>query len=291
MRKSSKVLGAAILILLALVICIWYTVFREDRGGLLTISFLNIGQGDSIFIDAPSGRQVLIDGGPNASVIRELGKVMPWYDRTIDVMIPTHPDADHIGGLVDVLTRYKVGMIIQSSVEGSTALWDTLEREVHKEGALVLTARRGQIVDLGSTGSPQAAHAYLEVLFPDRDVPNLETNTGCVVTRLVYGNTSFMLPCDAPQAIEKYLTSLDGSGLHSDVLKAGHHGSKTSSAPLFVGYVDPTWAVYSRGCDNRYGHPNKETVETFSRFQIPTLDTCTEGTITFVSDGSTVKLR
>jgi len=284
MRKSTVVMGAALLVLLFFTICIWYAAFREDRHGLLTVSFLNIGQGDSIFIDSPSGRQVIIDGGPNASVIRELGAVMPWYDRTIDVMIPTHPDSDHVGGLIDVLARYKIGTIIQSSVQGSTATWDTLEKSIRSEGANVITAKRGQIVDLGRG-------AYLEILSPDRDVPNVDTNTGCVVTHLVYGKTSFMLSCDAPQPIENYLVSLDGTDLHSDVLKAGHHGSKTSSSPLFVGYVDPTYTVYSRGCNNKYGFPHQETIDTFKKFGIPTLDTCTQGTITFVSDGNSVKLQ
>ncbi len=100
-----------------------------------------------------------------------------------------------------------------------------------------------------------------------------------------------MLDCDAPQSIENYLVKLDGKNLKSDVLKAGHHGSKTSSSPLFVGYVDPAYAVYSRSCDNTYGFPHAETVSTFARFDVPTLDTCKQGTITFVSDGTKVWLR
>jgi competence protein ComEC len=147
-----------------------------------------------------------------------------------------------------------------------------------------LYARRGQIVDLGKG-------AYLEVLSPDRDVFNVDPNVGCIVTRLVYGETAFMLPCDATTPIEKYLAQLDGSALASDVLKAGHHGSDTSSSELFVGYVDPAYVVFSRGCDNRYGHPHEEVVERFKRFEIQTLDTCEDGTITFVSDGSTVRKR
>ena len=281
MRNSSRWLGVILLIAACIACIIWYAAMREDRHGLLTVTFLNIGQGDSIFIDAPSGRQAIIDGGPDSSVLRELSKVMPWYDRSIDLLIPTHPDADHVTGLIDVLARYKVGIIMQSSVIGSTATWNTLEKSISREGATVLTAQRGQIVDLGDG-------AYLEVLSPDRSLPNAETNTACVVTRLVYGNTSFMLSCDAPQAIENYLVDLDGTALKSTVLKAGHHGSKNSSSPLFVGYVDPQYVVYSRGCNNKYGHPNQETIDTFARFGIPTLDTCKDGAITFVSDGQAV---
>ena len=289
MRRSVKISLYAILALLFLSLCIWYAVIRESRNGLLTVSFLDIGQGDSIFIDAPSGRQVLIDGGSNGVVLRRLSEVMPWYDRTIDVVIPTHPDADHIGGLIDVLLRYKVGTIVHSDVKGDTATAKALEDGMAREGAKQVIARRGQIINLGG-------EAYLEVLSPDRSVKNVDTNTGCVVTRLVYGKTSFILSCDAPQGIENYLMRLDGStslttgdsNLHSDVLKAGHHGSRTSSSEFFVGFVNPTYAVFSRGCKNKYGHPHKEVVELFARFGIPTLDTCKDGTITFVSDGEKV---
>jgi competence protein ComEC len=254
---------------------------------MLTVSFLDIGQGDVIFIRVPSGRTALIDGGPGSSVMRQLGREMRWFDRSIDLVIATHPDADHITGLIDVLKRYRVSIIAQSSVNGSTSFWNSFESasaQEHQQGARIVIAQRGQVFDLGGG-------AYLEVLSPDRSVPYIETNMGCVVTRLVYGDTSFMLPCDAPQAIEKYLAYLDGGNLKSDVLKAGHHGSKTSSSPLFIGFVDPQYVVYSRGCKNKYGHPAPETVARFAQFNIPTFDTCIQGTITFWSDGVQVWKR
>jgi competence protein ComEC len=216
-----------------------------------------------------------------------LSAVLPWYQRHIDVVIATHPDADHITGLIDVLERYRVSYIVQSSVLGDTPVWDTLESAItsdEKSGTRVITALRGQIIGLGDG-------AYLQVLSPDRSVPNVDTNDGCVVTRLVYGITSFMLPCDAPSDIEDYLAYLDGKNLHSNVLKAGHHGSNTSSSPLFVGFVSPQYAVYSRGCNNKYGFPSTQTVATFKQFNVPTLDTCLQGTIIFESDGQKVSLK
>jgi competence protein ComEC len=197
------------------------------------------------------------------------------------VVIPTHPDADHIAGLLPVLRRYDVSYIVHSDVAGDTVTARRLVSAMRHEGARDVVARRGQVIELGGS-------ARLEVLAPDRSVTGVATNDGCVVTRLVYGNTAFMLGCDAPQTVEKYLAALDGRGLKSDVLKAGHHGSRTSSAPLFLDMVDPQWVVYSRGCDNIYGHPNRETIETMARFGIPTLDTCEQGTITFESDGRKV---
>ena len=243
MQRSAKLFGLTILVLGLFSYVIWHTVAKESHEGKLIVTFLDIGQGDAILIHAPSGRQMLIDGGPNRSVLRELSKVMPWYDRTIDVVLATHPDADHIGGLPDVLSHYKVGLIIRSSVTDnggadSVALEKSAAEE-GKEGAKRLTAMRGQIIDLGSG-------AYLEILFPDRPVPHIDTNTGAIVARLVYGEASFMLTGDSPKEIESYLVKLDGDELHSDVLKAGHHGSRTSSGPLFVGFVGPVYTVFSQ---------------------------------------------
>jgi competence protein ComEC len=281
MRKSSRLTGIIIVTLCCVVGVVWYAALREDRHGLLTVAFLDIGQGDSIFIDAPSGRQVLIDGGRNSLVLQRLAAVMPWWDRSIDVVIPTHPDADHIGGLVDVVARYRVDMIIHSSVEGDTQTAKALTVAMQQESSKNIVAMRGQVVDLGDG-------AYLQILYPDRLVPHVDTNDGSVVVHLIYGNTSFMLTGDAPQGIENYLVALDGASLHSDVLKAGHHGSKYSSGPLFLGFVNPSFGVFSRGCDNTYGHPAPEIVQRFKDFGIPTFDTCKDGTIVFVSDGQAV---
>lgn len=273
-------MAVALVVLGVITGAIGMALIRE--GGVLRVTFLDIGQGDAILIEAPSRRTVLVDGGPaDGGILRRLGEVLPWYERSIDVVLPTHPDADHIAGLIPVLARYRAGYIIHSDVVGETATAQELASAMRREGAHDIVARRGMYVDLGSG-------VRLEILSPDRSVAAVATNDGCVVTRLVYGATAFMLDCDAPQTVEKYLASLDGRALKADVLKAGHHGSRTSSAPLFIGLVDPQWVVYSRSCDNTYGFPHRETVETMAHFGIPVLDTCEEGTISFVSDGKKV---
>jgi competence protein ComEC len=288
MQQSVKILGTTIVVLCTATVIVWWAVASASTGGELRVTFLDIGQGDAVFIQSPSGVQALIDGGKNRAVIRELGRVMPLFDRSIDVVLATHPDADHIGGLPDVFKRYDVSLIVQSSVQDeegtdAAAFAKAAASEV-ESGAQLLTAVRGQVYDLGSG-------VRLEILFPDRDVPNIETNTGSIVGRLVYGDTSFMLTGDAPEQIEKYLVQLDGADLKSNVLKAGHHGSKTSSSLMFVGFVSPEYAVFSRGCGNSYGHPHPYVVATFARLGIETLDTCNDGAVTFVSDGTRVLHR
>lgn len=285
MQRSAQVMGFTILVLLAVTVVIWVSIAQTSSGGELRVTFLDIGQGDAIFIQTPSGAQMLIDGGKNRAVIRELGKVIPLFDRSIDVVLATHPDSDHIGGLPDVLKRYSVGIVVQSSVldpEGTDAqAFDAAVAREENEGGVQLVAERGQVIDLGGG-------VTFEILFPDRFIPQVETNTGSIVGRLVYGDTSFMLTGDSPDDIEKYLILLDAEGLHSNVLKAGHHGSRTSSSLQFVGFVSPEYAVFSRGCDNSYGHPHEEPVAVFAKLQVQTFDTCTDGAVTFVSDGTTV---
>ncbi len=280
MSKRALAFALTIAFLAGVNVIALQAVSREVRGRL-TVSFLNVGQGDAIFIESPTGRQVLIDGGPNRAVLRALARVMPWYDRSIDVVIATHPDADHVTGLVDVLQRYAVSLIVETGVSADTPQAESMLASVARERAERLSARRGQIIDLGGG-------AFLEILFPDREPEGMETNTASIVARLVYGDTAFMLTGDSPEQIEHYLVQIDGEELRSAVLKAGHHGSRTSSSLLFVGMVNPSYAVYSRGCDNTYGHPHAEVKETLWRLRVDTLDTCMDGTITFISDGVSV---
>lgn len=285
MRRSSLIYGLTLLFLALITCTVWSAVFVEARTKGLVVTFLDVGQGDAVFIESPSGRQLLIDGGKNRAVVRQLSRMMPWYDRSIDVIVATHPDADHIGGLTEVLGRYRVGLIIESSVQDVDGVDSSaFERASTKEKAARLTAERGQVIDLGDG-------VYLEILFPDREVSALETNTGSIAARLIYGKTAFLFTGDAPQTIEEYLVRLDGEALDADVLKVGHHGSRTSSSLSFIGFASPEYAVYSRGCDNSYGHPHDEVREIFARFEISTLDTCEEGNIVFVSDGTMVVRR
>ncbi len=249
----------------------------------LHVAFLDIGQGDAIFIQSPTGRQVLIDGGKDRSVLRELGKRMSPFDRSLEMVIETHPDADHIGGLPSVFERYRVGAYLSPGVEGQTSYVHALSAAVHEEQALRYEVRRGDRIELGGG-------AYLEVLFPDRDVSNVETNTSSLVMRLVYGETSFLLTGDAPESIEQYLISLGGE-LESDVLKAGHHGSKTSTGEAFLSAVAPGAVVISAGKDNSYGHPHEEVVSRVEASGARIYRTMGEGAVVFESDGKDVMVR
>lgn len=276
---SLSILG----ILLVTTVVIWYMVIREERQ-VLTVSFLDVGQGDSIFIESPTGNQLLIDGGASASVLRALSGVMPFYDRSIDMIFATHPDQDHFAGLIDVLRRYRVSLIGENGARNDTATYESYEQEITNEKSPTRLLKRGDKIDLGGG-------AVLQILFPDRDMTEAESNSSSIVAKLVYGDTSILLTGDSPASIERYLATIDGASLDVDVLKAGHHGSKTSSDETFLGYTSPSIAVISAGKDNRYGHPHEEVLDRFDQFGIETLRTDELGTITFTSDGENISVN
>ncbi len=261
---------------------IWYAVFRENRQGLMTVAFLNVGQGDSILIDSPAGNQMLVDGGPDKSVLARLNEILPFYDRTIDVVLATHPDQDHIAGLVDVLSNYKVSYVVMTEATSSTAVFQSLLAAAQKSGAAVVRPRRGMVIHLGGG-------ADFRIIFPDRDMAGqTDTNLASVVGRAELGKESFLLTGDSPQAIEHYEVSLDPKILKSDVLKPGHHGSDTSGSAEFIGVADPEYAVLSVGKDNIYGHPKQSTLDTLNQFGVKILRTDEQGTIVFKTDGETL---
>lgn len=273
-RGVYGVLGLAVLAVAA----VWSAVFAATPPGVLTVAVLDIGQGDSIFIESPTGAQLIIDGGPGNALLSALPAVMPVGDRSLDGIIETHPDADHISGFVDLLKRYEVDLFVEPGIAKDTATARTLEAEVASEHIPIYLARRGMWLELGGG-------AQLDILFPDRDVSHVkETNDGGVVARLVYGETSVLFMADVSSKVEDRLVLLDGSGLHSDILKVGHHGSKYSSDGSFLSAVSPAAAVISVG-KNSYGHPTAEVLSRLDAQNIETLRTDQEGTIVFVSDG------
>lgn len=252
-----------------------------DKCKCLEVSFLDVGQGDAILIETPDGFEALVDGGRDSSVLRELGNERGFFDREIDLVAATHPDLDHIAGLVDVLKRYKVETILMTTNEGDSGAAASFADAAPEEGAEVILADAGQVLQLG-------ANTTIQVFAPTGDESKLESNTASIVLRVVYGETSFMLTGDAPLEIENYLVQTYGAQLDSDVLKLGHHGSKTSTSDAWLDTVTPEYAVVSAGIDNRYGHPHQDVMQRVFKRNIQTSHTGTDGTVTFQSDGKTV---
>lgn len=268
-------------LLLILNVVIWATLAQatERQSGVLTVSFLDIGQGDSIYIEAPNGRQMIVDGGPNESLMSALPDVLVFGDKTIDVLVVTNPDADHYSGFIPLIESFEIGAIVESGTSSDTTLYDSFQQLITEKEIDHVEAYSGQKIILD-----EERNVYLEILFPNTDVSSWDSNDGSIVSKLVYGNTSVLLMGDSTKLAEGIVVSRnDLSGV--DILKAGHHGSKTSTGLPLLEESKPSVVVISAGEDNRYGHPDEETIENLNEMGIPYLVTMDEGTITFISDG------
>jgi competence protein ComEC len=252
--------------------------------GRLHVAFLNVGQGDAILITTPGGRQVLIDGGPSpSSALWEMGRNMPFWDRSLDLVVNTHPDADHLAGLPEVLGRYQVGQVLLPDVAGESGLYAAWQAAIKDEGTPAIQAQAGMRLGLEDG-------LGVEILHPGRVPAGDKFNDHSVVARLTFGRVSFLLPGDIEAGVERELAA-GGTSLASTVLKAPHHGGDTSSSEPFLEAVAPQVAVISVGAENRFGHPSAEVLERYAALGIPVLRTDELGTVEFVTDGERLWVR
>lgn len=256
----------------------------------LEVNFFDIGQGDAIFIQTPQQHQILIDGGPSSTaILRKLSQTMPYWDRTIDLIILTHPEHDHIAGLIEVLKSYKVENILWTGIIRNTAEYKEWQKIIQDEGANIIIAQAGVKIFSGNSSE----YYKLEVLYPFESLESQEiksVNNTSVIARLSFGENSFLFTGDAFKSVENELIE-EGIYLDSDVLKVGHHGSKTSTAQEFIEAVSPKIAVIQCGRNNRYGHPYPETLATLEKFDINILRTDQNGDIKIFSDGSSLEIK
>jgi len=238
------------LIVVVLLLCILSAFFTlvttpSVQGGELSVWFFDVGQGDAIFIETPNGEQILIDGGVNDEVLSKLGAVMWPLDRTLDLVIATHADADHITGLVEVFDRYEVEVVMTNGESANTQVAKAFDLALEGEGAELFEVRAGEQVVF--------EEVILEFVWPNEEVlTKTDRNEQSVVVLLTYGETSILLTGDAEQSELEFARSVGDI----DVLKVGHHGSSSSTSYDFVQMVDPEHAVISCGFENRYGHPH-----------------------------------
>jgi len=262
---------------------------NEDR---LHVVFFDVGQGDAIFIETPGGRQMIVDGGADPLLMtRLLGERMRFTDRHLDIVAATHPNSDHIGGLVQVLERYDVGAVVERRIEYESATYQAWERAVREEetgGAMVIEARAGQVIALDR-------EVLVEVLGPPSELlrgTESDAYNASLVLRLVYGEVSMLLTGDIFAEEERALVAR-GTDVDSDVLKVPHHGSDSSSTPVFLNAVSPAAGVISVGEGNRYGHPHAEVLERLREFVDDGMLflTAERGSVEFISDGETLWVR
>lgn len=261
---------------------IWGAVFRvEAHWGNLFLHALDVGQGDAIFIEAPNGNQVLIDGGPDDTVLARLGGIMPFWDRSIDLVVLTHPHADHLDGLLAVLERYNVGAVLESGVNHTIPEYGIWRKEVQRRSIPRTIARRNAVIHLGSE-----VEIRLWAPFQNYEgVTAKNIHDAAVVMELMFSDSRALLMADAESPLERKILAAGGD-IRADVLKIGHHGSKTSTSAAFLAAVRPHVALISAGRKNRYGHPAGEVLDRLAAVGVRILRTDEGGTVTLVSDGS-----
>jgi len=281
-RLSTKVLMAGLAIA---AILIWVAVASLPDGKLHVV-FFDVGEGDAIFVQTPRGQQILIDGGPSpTTLISALGRRMPFWDRSLDLVILTHADEDHVAGLIPVLERYRVGQVLDSGYEHDNPTYERWLELISEKEIPSYLARAGMRIATGDGVELAVLHPGPELM----KYTNADANNNSIVTRLVVGQVSFLLPGDIEEVAEEVLVA-SGQQLASTVLKVPHHGGDTSSSAAFLNAVNPKLAVISVGADNRFGHPSLQVLERLEELvgKEHILRTDEDGTIEVVTDGERI---
>ena len=270
----------------------WLT--EGEAAGDLIVYFIDVGQGDAALIKTPDGQNILLDGGPDAAAARALGRLLPFWERTIDLVILSHPHDDHVNGLNDIFRRYEVRQAAYSGVVHTSPGYLAWLKLARNNSVPLLIIDRPQTIVLGDG-------CALHFLYPresllGRSVSNL--NNSSLVAKLVYGETAFLFTGDIEGEVERELLSpADGEApgdagididLRAQVLKVGHHGSDTSSSAEFIAAVRPEIAVISVGADNKFGHPSPRVINRLERSGAATYRTDLHGTVKIRSDGKEI---
>ena len=268
------------------------TAFALARApdGRLHLITLDVGQGDAILVESPSGKTILVDGGPHPDLtLRRLAEELPLQAWTLDVVILSHPHEDHVAGLVEVLRRYEVGTVLEAGHPYDSATYPRFLAEVAADGAQLVLARTGQRVDIGDG-------VTFEVLYPSAvdaaaPLPEGDINNASVVGVLRFGGFSALLTGDAELPVERLLIGRDALQPVT-MLKVGHHGSHSSTSPALLAAVRPMIATISTGTGNAYGHPAPETLQALADAPgVTVYRTDQHGTVDVVSDGRNMSVE
>ncbi len=280
-RLTSRRPVTALIAALAVVVVLVWTAALNLPDGRLHVFFLDVGQGDATFIRTPRGQEVLIDGGPSPTALTAaLGRRMAFWDRTIDLVVLSHPHDDHVAGLVPVLERYRVKAVLDAGSLHVTPPYSRCLELVQQEHIPYHLARAGMRLRLGEDVRMEILHPGNPFLSGTRS----DVNNNSVVLRLSMGRVTFLFPGDLEEEGEAALLRAGGDP-SCTVLKVSHHGSDTSLNPRFLEAADPRLAIISVGADNKFGHPTSETLAALAAREVTVFRTDRNGTVEVTTDG------
>ncbi|KKR21272.1 MAG: hypothetical protein UT48_C0010G0020 [Parcubacteria group bacterium GW2011_GWE2_39_37] len=279
LSDKQKIIFLAIACLVVVISAILIGFFYKEKD-FLEIDFLDVGQGDSILIKAPTGQNILIDGGPDNSVLRRLSENLPWWDRQIDLMVLTHPHDDHVGGLIEVLKHYQIKRILYTGVVHSSPSYLAWLEQIKKRNVVLTIIDRPQTIYF----SPDCKMVYIspQESLVGKSVTNL--NNSSLIAKVEYKKVSALLVGDAEAEIEEGMMAR-GQDLSAGLIKIGHHGSDTASSEEFIRAVKPSFGVIQVGKDNSFGHPSKRTLKKLERNNVSVFRNDLQGTIRMSSKG------
>ena len=242
--------------------------------GMLHLHMFDVGQGDALLLQTPSGKQIVVDGGPDQKLLSHLTRVMPALDRTIDLVILSHPNTDHLTALPALLTKYEVGAVLLVGTVFDLPTYHKLLTIIDEKKIPVILPDPTVDIDLGDG-------VTLDIIWPrPSDVgkrPENENNAS-VVLRVLYKDHSILLTGDIEADAEMEILK-SGVQLTSTILKSPHHGSKSSSTEGLLRAVNPTLALISAGRGNQFGHPHQEVLDRYIAFGMNTFSTAEQGSI------------
>lgn len=238
------------------------------------LSFLDVGQGDSELITSPSGKHILIDGGPDLTTLEHLGSHLSFFNRQIDLLVLTHPHLDHVASLPEVLKRYNVRHVLLAGTDETLPRYQQFLTEIRDEKIPVLASAPGQNIDMGDG-------LRLTMLWPPPELFGTHvshTHDAMVALKAIYKNHTALFTGDLEAKFEKEVMDR-GEDVHADILKVGHHGSLTSTSTGFLLAVNPRLAIISVGTGNSFGHPKQAILSRLAYFGIPVKRTDKDGTV------------
>jgi len=261
----------------------WKIVFDLSKPEFLEVNFFDI-PGEAILVQTPERNQILIDGGLDSKILEKLSKEIPFWDREIELLILTHPDIDHLGGLLEVLKRYRVKNIIWTGIVKKGTGYEEWKKLIEKEKAKIEIAKAGKRVFCQDC---QWEFKIFSPLLSLEGIEFKESNDTSVGGKFIFSKTSFLFTGDLSQTAEEKVLTRDFS-LKSEILKVAHHGSKTSTSEKFLEKVSPQIAIICVDKNNKHGHPHQEVLDRLRKNGVKILRTDLNGDIKIISDGEKI---